>query len=50
MKTHTMFVLGKRDIEAGNVAVRVHAKGNLCAEPREELVAGLLAAIKERRT
>ena len=49
MKTHTMFVLGKRDLDAGAVSVRVHGKGNLGARPRAEVVADLLASIKERR-
>jgi threonyl-tRNA synthetase len=49
MKVHTMLVLGHRDLEAGNVSVRVHGKGNLGAKPRGEVVADLLAAIKERR-
>ena len=44
-----MLVLGKRDLEAGNVSVRVHGKGNLGAKPRGELIADLLASIKERR-
>ena len=50
MKVHTMLVLGHRDLEAGNVSVRVHGKGNLGAKPRGEVVADLLAAIKERRS
>ena len=29
MKVHTMFVIGKRDMEANAVSVRVHGKGNL---------------------
>jgi threonyl-tRNA synthetase len=49
MKVHTMLVLGHRDLEAGNVSVRVHGKGNLGAKQRAEFVADLLAAIKERR-
>jgi threonyl-tRNA synthetase len=49
MKVHTMLVLGNRDLEAGNVSVRVHGKGNLGAKPRGEVVADLLAAVKERR-
>ncbi len=49
MKVHTMLVIGHRDLEAGNVSVRVHGKGNLGAKPRGEVVADLLAAIKERR-
>ena len=49
MKVHTMLVLGRRDLEAGNVSVRVHGQGNLGAKPRAEVVADILAAIKERR-
>jgi threonyl-tRNA synthetase len=48
-KVHTMLVLGRRDLEAGNVSLRVHGKGNLGAKPRAEVVADILAAIKERR-
>ncbi|HWL54420.1 MAG TPA: threonine--tRNA ligase [Chthoniobacteraceae bacterium] len=48
-KVHTMLVLGHRDLEAGAVSVRVHGKGNLGARPRGEVVADLLAAIRERR-
>jgi hypothetical protein len=33
MKVHTMFVIGKRDMEADAVSVRVHGKGNLGAKP-----------------
>jgi threonyl-tRNA synthetase len=50
MKTHTMFVIGKRDMEASAVSVRVHGKGNLGAKPRSEAVADILASIKERRS
>ena len=28
-KVHTMLVIGKRDMDAGNVSVRLHGKGNL---------------------
>ncbi|MEY2597822.1 MAG: hypothetical protein RLZZ142_81, partial [Verrucomicrobiota bacterium] len=48
-KVHTMLVLGKRDLEGGTLSVRVHGKGNLGARPRAEVVADLLAAIRERR-
>jgi len=44
-----MLVIGPRDLEAGNVSVRVHGKGHLGAKPRAEVVAEILAAIKERR-
>jgi threonyl-tRNA synthetase len=49
MKVHTMFVIGKRDMEANAVSVRVHGKGNLGAKPRTETVADILRSIKERR-
>jgi threonyl-tRNA synthetase len=49
MKVHTMLVIGKRDLEAGNIAVRIHGKGNLGAKPRGEVIADLLLAIKERK-
>ncbi len=50
MKVHTMLVLGARDLEAGAVSVRVHGQGNLGARPRDEVVAEILAAIKQRRS
>ncbi len=49
MKVHTMLVIGNRDLEAGAVSLRVHGKGNLGAKPRAEVVADILASIKERR-
>src|SRR5437870_2771766 len=49
IKVHTMFVIGKRDMDAGAVSVRVHGKGNLGAKPRAETVAEILLSIKERR-
>ncbi len=49
MKVHTMFVIGKRDLEAQAVSVRVHGKGNLGAKPRGEVAAEILQAIKDRR-
>jgi threonyl-tRNA synthetase len=48
-KVHTMLVLGKRDLEANNVSVRVHGKGNLGAKSRAEVIADILASVKERR-
>ncbi len=48
-KVHTMLVLGPRDLEAGNVSVRLHGKGNVGAKPKAEVVADILSAIKERR-
>ena len=49
MKVHTMFVIGKRDMEANAVSVRVHGKGNLGAHPRAEAIADILNSIKARR-
>jgi threonyl-tRNA synthetase len=49
MKVHTMFVIGKRDMEADAVSVRVHGKGNLGAKPRTEAIAETLESIKDRR-
>jgi threonyl-tRNA synthetase len=49
MKVHTMLVIGKRDLEADAVSVRVHGKGNLGAKPRAEAISDILAAIRERR-
>ncbi len=48
-KVHTMLVIGPRDMQAGNVSVRVHGKGNLGARPRAEAMADILQAIRERR-
>src|SRR5437667_5108577 len=48
MKIHTMFVIGKRDMDADAVSVRVHGKGNLGAKPRAEAIAEILQSIKER--
>jgi threonyl-tRNA synthetase len=38
-----------RNMEAGNVSVRPHGKGNIGAKPKAEVVADILMAIKERR-
>jgi len=38
MKIHTMFVIGKRDMEVDAVSVSVHGKGNLGDEPREDVL------------
>jgi threonyl-tRNA synthetase len=52
MKVHPAaagFVIGKRDMEADAVSVRVHGKGNLGARPRNEVIADILLSIKERQ-
>jgi len=48
-KVHTMLVIGGRDMDAGAVSVRLHGKGNVGAKPKGEVVAEILAGIKERR-
>jgi len=48
-KAHTMLVIGKRDFDAGNVAVRIHGQGPQGVKPRAEVIADLLSAITERR-
>lgn len=48
-KVHTMLVIGAHDMEAGNVSVRLHGKGNVGAKAKGEVVAEILQAIKERR-
>jgi threonyl-tRNA synthetase len=49
MKVHTMFVIGKRDMEAPDaISVRVHGKGNLGAKPRDEVISTMLEQIKIR--
>ncbi len=49
LRVHTMLVIGARDMDAGAVSVRLHGKGNLGAKPKAEVVADILAAIRERR-
>jgi len=48
-RVHTMLVIGGRDVDAGNVSVRLHSKGPQGAKPKGEVVVDILAAIKERR-
>jgi threonyl-tRNA synthetase len=50
MKVHTMFVIGKRDMDADAVSVRIHGKGNLGAKPRGEAIAEVLGTINARRS
>jgi threonyl-tRNA synthetase len=47
-KIHTMLVVGPRDMEAGNVSVRLHGKGNQGAKPKAEVIEQILRAIRER--
>jgi len=48
MKVHTMLVIGKRDLDADAVSVRVHGKGNLGAKPHIEAIVDIFQSIKER--
>jgi threonyl-tRNA synthetase len=48
-KVHTMLVIGGRDMDAGNVSVRLHGKGNIGAKLKGEVIAEILATIRERR-
>jgi threonyl-tRNA synthetase len=48
-RVHTMLVIGGRDVEAGNVSVRLHQGGPQGAKPKAEVIANILASIKERR-
>ena len=43
-----MLVIGPRDMEAGNVSVRLHGQGNVGAKPVAEVVAGILETIRSR--
>src|SRR5207247_8034577 len=49
-KVHTMLVIGPRDMDAGNVSVRLHGKGNIGAKPKAEAVAEILADIRSRKS
>jgi threonyl-tRNA synthetase len=49
-RVHTMLVIGGRDMEAGAVSVRLHHGGPQGAKPKAEVIANILAAIKERKS
>ncbi len=48
-RVHTMLVIGGRDLEAGAVSVRLHHGGPQGAKPKAEVIAQILADIKERK-
>jgi threonyl-tRNA synthetase len=48
-KVHTMLVVGARDMEAGQLSVRLHGKGPQGAKPKGEVIAGILQAIQQRQ-
>ena len=49
LRVHTMLVIGGRDMEAGAVSVRLHHGGPQGAKPKAEVIADILASIRERR-
>src|SRR5207244_4501782 len=48
-RVHTILIVDPRNVEAGNLAVRLHGNGNVGAKPKGEVVAEILRAIKERK-
>ena len=48
-RVHTMLVIGGRDLEAGAVSVRLHHGSPQGAKPKGEVVADILASIRERK-
>ena len=48
-KVHTVLLVGQREQEAGNLAVREHGKGDLGAKPKAEVISDLLKRIKTRQ-
>jgi len=59
LRVHTMLItclssatarlVGGKDMEAGNVSVRLHHGGPQGAKPKAEVIANILASIKERK-
>ena len=49
LRVHTMLVIGGRDMEAGAVSVRLHHGGPQGAKSKGEVIANILASIKERQ-
>ncbi len=49
-RVHTMLVIGGRDVEGGNVSVRLHHGGPQGAKPKAQVVAEILTAIRERKS
>lgn len=48
-RVHHILVVGQREQEANNVALRIHGKGQQGVKPRAEVLADILLEIKERR-
>jgi len=49
LRVHTMLIIGAKDMEAGNVSVRLHHVGPQGAKPKAEAIVGILASIKDRK-
>ena len=47
-RVHTMLVIGHRDVEGGQVSVRLHCQGNVGAKPASEAVADIMEKIRIR--
>jgi threonyl-tRNA synthetase len=47
-RVHTMLVIGHRDVENGQVSVRLHGQGNVGAKPASEVVAEIMEKIRLR--
>jgi len=50
LRVHTMLIIGGKDMEAGTVSVHLHHGGPQGAKPKGEVVAEILAKIRERQT
>jgi threonyl-tRNA synthetase len=48
-RAHHILVVGQREQDANTVAIRIHGKGQQGVKPKAELVAEILANIRERR-
>ena len=48
-KVHTILLVGQREQEADNLAVREHGKGDLGAKPKTEVISDLLERINTRQ-
>ena len=49
-RVHHILVVGQREQEANAVALRIHGKGQQGVKPRAEVVADILAAIRDRKS
>ena len=49
LRVHTMLIIGGKDMEVGNVSVRLHHGGPQGAKPKAEVEASILTAIKDRK-